>query len=288
MRVVGTNVNVASRNHKNCRARLWIAPIERRSYIRYANIFWILLPMFVCVTNVWATTIVTYRGPNGILVAADSSLTIIGPTGEISFAQVCKIQPMNGGVLVAIGGYTGDFAWQDAADATEQGGTLKEIADQFQARVIVPLTAELKSVQHKLHRVPLPTDGYGLIVVFAKIEQSTPVVMVRGFRVDVAKNNITIHTQDFTCPGNVCPNGFGTGIYGQGDAANRWLVDHPDCGSKEAGGGTACIRELVQSEIDASKDHSVGPPISIFGLDANLGIVPLQPGSCQNELRRNQ
>ena len=103
-----------------------------------------------------------------------------------------------------------------------------------------------------------------LQVVFAAVEDGTPIFVVAYFSVVEKGRNIVVTPHETLCPGTGCDNGRGAIVLGENGAA-RQAVKQPDfwVGLDPL----SAARKLVQLEITDRPDI-VGPPISDLTLDS--------------------
>jgi len=272
MFTVTAYVNIAIRQTKNRRSGFRVAPVNDRSNISKPKVLWIFsLTMLALAATANATTIVAIRSfftdkiprEDFIVIAVDSRV-MVWPSGagprQPRADTDCKIRQF-GSVVVALAGIIGDPVWQAAAESVEEGGTLKQIADRWQVKIgQIPIPFE---------RMP-PKDRI-LVGTFAKIEDGTPKVAARGITVNITGGKVNVvGLRPQNCPGD-CPTGYGTLHVGASDAARK-LERDPDF--RKIKNMNEAAAKLVQAEIDASSDNTVGGRIG----GARRGCKAKPPG----------
>lgn len=170
------------------------------------------------------------------------------------------------------------FNLQELGEAACQlPGSLKDKADGF-ARIagepVNSIAAYLRENEPKFYTDTFNRNGGEFAyVVFAGVENGTPVAYARGFKI-AADGSIKPVASDITGEG---ATGFFAGF---NDRIAAYLKAH----KKWAHGNTVALaRKLVQLEIAAHPD-AVGPPISILTVDrkgkqkwAQAGVCPALP-----------
>ena len=211
------------------------------------------------------TTVVAFRTPDNIYVAADSRITSTSNPRE--FRSYCKIRQV-GSTFFAFAGiaefYPTGFNLADlTATACKSQGTVFEKASELERLVKPPL----EKIMRFLHagnqgKQAIPTS-YDIGVVLCAVENGVPVMAVRKFIPTFSRPRFdSIYVDRVDCPGpTVAVNGTFLAMLGHREVVRLHLRDK----SLFARGIVPGIRRLVQYEIDANP-LAVGPPIDILSI----------------------
>lgn len=282
-------VNLASRRAENYGPGFSVVPINHRSNCRKSKILGLFLfAMFAVIiaSKARATTLIAVRGTHDdgsdlVLIGADSRVMPSGPRlGQIVWTT-CKIRQFNG-VVAAFAGYYGKNLtkdiWQTVVESVEMSGPLSQIADRFQYSWKAKIEQiHLDEIPPKMRKDCEDNSCVFTEALFAKIEDGTPKLAGRSLMVRVADGKVNVVLGHNNCPGD-CPTGYGTFFLGQHDAAAR-LETSP--AFQENRDFVWKIARLIQAEINASADGTVGGPISVFELSALFSGFRF-PGVCQS------
>ena len=211
----------------------------------------------------YGTTVVAFRTPNDIHVAADSRMT--STANPQDYRPYCKIRKV-GSTFFAFAGiaefYPTGFNLADiSAEACQGPGTVFEKARRLETLVKPPLANIVKFMyQGPRQNVRIPAS-YDIGVLICAVEHGIPVMAVRKFVPVFTRSRFdSIFVDRLDCPGRSVPtNGTFLAMLGHREVVRQHLADR----QLFAGGVVSGIRRLVQYEIDANP-QAVGPPIDIL------------------------
>jgi hypothetical protein len=211
------------------------------------------------------TTIVAFRTPDNIYVAADSRITSTSNPQE--FRSYCKIRQV-GNTFFAFAGiaefYPTGFNLADlTASACRSRGTVFEKARQLERLVKPPLEKIMRFLDGGNQQKRTIPTSYDIGVVLCAVENGVPVMAVRKFIPTFSRSRFdSIYVDKVDCPGpSVAANGTFLAMLGHRELVKRHLGDK----SLFVKGIVPGIRRLVQYEIDANP-LAVGPPIDILSI----------------------
>lgn len=213
----------------------------------------------------FGTTVVAFRTPTDICIAADSRVT--SASNSLDYRPYCKIRKV-GSTFFAFAGITEFYPTGfNLADLTTEvcrkPGTVFEKAQQLETLVKQSFTdiVEFYSPGNQQGvRVP---SSYDIGVVICAVERGIPIMSVRKFIPIYTKSHFDyIYVDRFDCPGRTAPaSGTFLSTLGHNELVKQHLADR----TLFVGGVVSGIRHLVQYEIDANP-QAVGPPIDILEL----------------------
>jgi hypothetical protein len=211
------------------------------------------------------TTIVAFRTPDNIYVAADSRITSTSNPRE--FRSYCKIRRV-GNTFFAFAGiaefYPTGFNLADlAASACRSQGTVFEKARQLERLVKEPLDKIMRFLDRGDQRKSAIPTNYDIGVVLCAVEKGVPVMAVRKLIPTFTRSGFdSIYVDRVDCPGPSVPvNGTFLAMLGHRELVKRHLGDK----SLFVKGIVPGMRRLIQYEIDANP-LAVGPPIDVLSI----------------------
>ena len=213
----------------------------------------------------YGTTVVAFRTPENIHIAADSRVTsTINPK---DYRPYCKIRKV-GSTFFAFAGiaefYPTGFNLADlTAAACRKRGTVFEKTRQLEVLVKDPLANIIRFLsQGNRQKVRIPSS-YDIGVIICAVEKGVPVMAVRKFTPIFTRSGFdSISVERLDCPSPSVPtSGTFLAVIGHREIVTRHLRDR----RLFADGIASGLRRLVQLEIDANP-QAVGPPIDILEL----------------------
>ena len=282
---IATRVDVASVNDKDRGFHLQVNPARIRSHgaAFHAQVLWLTALALVLLPApcAFGTSVAVERTNDMLVVSADSAVTY-----NFRVRSICKIQRTDD-VFVVMAGRVDSKEWgwnayDIAANAIRRGGTLKHVADNFQIEMIKLLE------QHPFHLNrdgSLPKKWSNLIQAgLGKMENGIATYAERDLTVgdDHRVNHESVDIPSDNSPYN--NNGIiYVGILGAHQFADA-LRANTKVQDASVVGLVSGSRALVQAEIDASKDGSVGAPIATAILDEK-GFRFFDSPTCTESLR---
>jgi hypothetical protein len=226
-----------------------------------------------------ATSIITARASNAILLGADS---LSHTPDAVHSKLVCKIGT-NENIIWGVAGLvekaSANFDVMRIAAATlGSAGALEARITKFESAVIPPLTEILNDV--KLQNpgtwatLRYDENTAPLEIVVANIENGTPYVYARDFIVNAnaITGDVSLKIMRYDNPGPGRRLAFALGKH---DAIQSFITDRVDWILDNA---PDSIRGLIETQ-GAATPTDVGGPVSIVLLDRN-GVTWLSRGTC--------
>jgi len=246
---------------------------------------WMMISL-VILNPAFATTVVVLRGPDYVILGADSRVTDVNGD-QTGSSSTCKIRQFDK-VYFALAGPVGDgrgFDVFELAARIANGRTdVVGIADDFERLMRRPLTEYL---QRFYGESPAQFSRYCanricLQVAFVTVDSGTPKISIRGFFVTVSKKQVMVKPairERMDCPGT-CATGAEQVLLGVNEEATSLYDRTPHFW--KVNGIVSGMEQLIGAEISAHAD-AVGPPISILQLDSQgVRFIPDHQGLCSD------
>jgi hypothetical protein len=267
MCAISADINIPVRQVKKYRA-VRIYRIEYWTKCSKPHVFEciIILCVLLVPCRLHATSIAIYRSEKMLAIAIDSAFAAIGSNGQ-HLTTACKINRV-GDTAFAIAGLNGDRYLdlvQSAKSAIAGGGSLTEIADRFQSQTISAYKQMLCRFR-QLNPTAFNTfceNKRGLEIVFLGLDQGIPAVIVVSYLSRTRKKEIIIEPSRVSCPGTCQNRTLATFIsLGANSEIDRTVRDDPLFVVKH--GLIEGLEMLIDSQIRATKDGTVAPPVTVF------------------------
>ena len=237
------------------------------------------------------STVVAVRTPEGIVLGADSLMTVSNGGKVVGRKTGCKIHQAGDVVFASVGVEMYDDLSVAAAVEQTLGGDgpfapkLIE-ADRVAARVLREIFTRIRSDSPAAYRQRIGQVVHA--VVYATIQSAIPVLVVREFKLEQidAAGNAAITTHVIICPGSDCAAANGRMVVGAGIHAevDKLMVGAP-VQTTPLLAWRQQVERLIHAEITAEPDK-VGPPISVLELDATGAHWSRgRQGACTQELK---
>jgi len=233
-----------------------------------------------------ATAIVAVRSPEGIVIAADSLMTVKTTQGSVSMGE-CKIR-RTGEVFYALAGLSRDpergfDVWQLTGDSLAGLERLETAADRVAAAVESGLRRELQRVRSEapeLYNAHLGRRSDPLVrLLLAAVEEGTPRLIFLGFRQKTVQDGEpAIIVERRSCPGDCKADGVSLFFLGEHEAMDACLKREKVNWREPA----ETARLLLEEEIRA-RTPGVGPPVDLLRIDREGAVWIARKARCAED-----
>ena len=217
----------------------------------------------------YGTIVLLIQVPGAVYIGVDSKVISIA-SGLTNVSPMPKIHQA-GDVVFAHAGIFKDTQGKLDVVATANssiaaGGDLAQIVDRFTTAIEPQLSAALPDIRAENPLYFREKLKRPLEMLFASARSGTPQTIVVFFElIDPSAGKLTFRHTVLRCPGD-CPQKGATTIgLGEHDAADRFLISHPEIlGTK---GPIAAIQDAIAYQASVTPDY-VSLPATMVSIDS--------------------
>jgi hypothetical protein len=224
----------------------------------------ILIIPVILVLRASGTTVVVYRSPTQIVVAADTLLLVSKGTG-FERRRMCKIRSSRGLYFAAAGLTKNSRAGYSVVSLAEracaQSRNVIDAAKRFEFFSLKPFETIARRYQRKspeFYRVQIKEKPEPLQVVFMGIDRGVPTFALVTFTTSETKGLVSVTPHVKVCPGVQCPTGETVTILGENVNADR-ATHEPSFFREVRHDPQSMLHRLVQIEATADPSRVAAP-----------------------------
>jgi hypothetical protein len=234
-----------------------------------------------------STTVLVYRSPTSIVIAADTLFVLSNGHGWDRL-PTCKIRK-SGNVYFSAAGITqsavADFdAFRLAEKSAQKARSAVDAAKKLQRNVVRPFKGAVKSLSRKdpeFCRIYIKERPEPLQVIFVAVDKGIPTFALVVITTSESNGRIGIATRLKVCPGTECPTGYALTILGINSEAEKVTKATPNFSERVESSPVLQLRALIELEAKTHSDF-VSTPYDILTIDAS-GHTWNEHGPCEGE-----